>query len=346
MFRGIKWWKWIGLFFIAIYAVRGIGTLLGGVVTTRAVLEAVVCPILLVWYFTARYLSSRGFNEDENHPLVSIVMMLREPRYLDADIVKTVVAQAWGITVGGEEEDDTFVAGEDQHFIIKSPKGLFVLHNIPAPYFENVSAMADEIDELRFRKMLVEHKAWMSVDLISSFEDEPREKAYPLIGKLIAELADETCLALGSPETQQAVLYNEELDRDLRSDDPMLAFSGLVHVPVVNVDEDDPRMEAAVEEARCRWPEFVKAFESRQPDQMFSVKAPFSEGDECEFMWLNVSAIENDTIYGELGNDPVNLEGMREGDRLHVKLADLNDWMYQEDDKLHGGFTVKVLGDQ
>jgi uncharacterized protein YegJ (DUF2314 family) len=102
-------------------------------------------------------------------------------------------------------------------------------------------------------------------------------------------------------------------------------------------------MKAAVEEARCRWTEFVEAFENRQPDQLFSVKAPFSQGDECEFMWLNVSAIENDTIYGELGNDPVNLEGMKEGDRLHVKLSDLNDWIYLKDGELHGGFTAKVL---
>ncbi|MCH7861730.1 MAG: DUF2314 domain-containing protein, partial [Proteobacteria bacterium] len=67
------------------------------------------------------------------------------------------------------------------------------------------------------------------------------------------------------------------------------------------------------------------------------------DGDMTEFIWVNVTAIEGDEIHGELGNNPVDLENLKIGDSLRVKLTDLNDWLYTDGDELVGGFTTKVL---
>ena len=55
-------------------------------------------------------------------------------------------------------------------------------------------------------------------------------------------------------------------------------------------------MVAAVAECRRRWPEFVAAFEARSGEN-FLVKAPVAHGDNTEFIWLSVTALENDADF-------------------------------------------------
>src|ERR1041385_9231185 len=47
--------------------------------------------------------------------------------------------------------------------------------------------------------------------------------------------------------------------------------------PVVQIDEHDPRMAAAVIEAKKRFPEFVNAFGKAKDGYQLSVKAPFAD---------------------------------------------------------------------
>src|SRR5438876_7180084 len=46
---------------------------------------------------------------------------------------------------------------------------------------------------------------------------------------------------------------------------------------VIQIDEDDPRMAAAVAEAKKRLPEFISAFSKAKDGYQFSIKAPFSD---------------------------------------------------------------------
>ncbi len=56
-----------------------------------------------------------------------------------------------------------------------------------------------------------------------------------------------------------------------------------------------------------------------------------------------MTAIENNVIYGKLGNDPINLPHFKLNDRVHVSVKDLNDWIYTAGEDFHGGFTLEVL---
>jgi uncharacterized protein YegJ (DUF2314 family) len=165
--------------------------------------------------------------------------------------------------------------------------------------------------------------------------------AYRRIGGLLAELAGDDCLAVAAPQTGAITPYAPELLEKLRGDDPLGALSP-VEPPVLQIRDDDPLMVAAVAEARRRWPEFVAAFE-RRDGEMFSVKSEFTEGDASEFIWVEVTAIENDVVYGKLGNEPVALNKLKLGQTVRVPRAELNDWMYMKGDKIQGGFTLEAL---
>jgi uncharacterized protein YegJ (DUF2314 family) len=107
-------------------------------------------------------------------------------------------------------------------------------------------------------------------------------------------------------------------------------------------------MQAAVAEAHQRWNEFVAGFEARSPDDNtpFAIKAPFGSDDNTEFMWVEVTGIENDVVYGLLKNEPADIPNLHEGDRVKVSVADINDWLAVIDGEPVGGFTLKVLTEE
>jgi uncharacterized protein YegJ (DUF2314 family) len=103
-------------------------------------------------------------------------------------------------------------------------------------------------------------------------------------------------------------------------------------------------MIAAVDEANRRWPEFVAALQNRKaPDEIFAVKARFTEGEEEEFMWVSVDRIDGERILGRLENSPAMIKSLREGDLVTVPRENLNDWLYSSGGEPVGGFTMKVM---
>jgi uncharacterized protein YegJ (DUF2314 family) len=115
---------------------------------------------------------------------------------------------------------------------------------------------------------------------------------------------------------------------------------------VVQVDEDDPRMGAAVAEAKKRLPEFVGAFTKAKDGYQFSVKAPFSDpgnDDESEFMWVHVCRVDFDAVHGTLLNDPEFVKRYKYDDVVRVPMERIVDWVYSDGEKSTGDFTAKVL---
>jgi uncharacterized protein YegJ (DUF2314 family) len=114
---------------------------------------------------------------------------------------------------------------------------------------------------------------------------------------------------------------------------------------VVQIDEDDPRMAAAVLEAKKRLTEFTKAFAKARDGWQFSVKAPFSEKDseESEYMWVHVSRVDFDAVHGTLLNDPEFVKSFKYDDVVRVPMDQIVDWVYSDGENPVGDFTAKVL---
>jgi uncharacterized protein YegJ (DUF2314 family) len=304
-------------------------------------------PNMGLWSWIKGLFGKGDKGDEENKPLIALVLLLREPRYLDAEIVARLASTAWGKKIGTDtsEETDGFVAGESPSFILHFEKFFFLVNNFSMAYVDDPDAAARDMADLRLANAMREHRAWLSVDMLGEAEGEELAEAYGYIGKLLAALADTDCLAIYSPATTRLNVYDAALEEQLRGPDPLKVFAEPTFVPVINVPDDDPRMEAAVKEARERWPEFVAAFEARQEGQHFAVKSRFSEGEEVEWMWTGVTAIEQDHVLGLLDNDPVSLKKVKSGSRVRVAIADLGDWMYTRGEELQGGFTVKVVAE-
>lgn len=277
-------------------------------------------------------------------PPVSFVWLLDEPKVLDQATVQRLVEQALGVSFPADEENpERFVVGEPPAIVVKLDSHMLLINQLPVPYLDNSQKAAESIDELRLRQAVMEHTAWVSADLLGEYEGELFEEGCRLIGKVAAALADHHCLALYVPHAESMVPFDAELPDKLRSDDPMSALGWSIS-PVINIGGDDPEMKAAVAEARRRWPEFVQAYQFRRPGQSsFSIKAPVTDGQNTEFIWIEVQSIDGDVILGDLANQPVDLKFMKEGDRVRVSLEDLNDWAYLDSEQMVGGFTSEVL---
>ncbi len=284
------------------------------------------------------------FGQKKQPPMHAFVWLLSEPRPMEVETLRRIVERELQVTFPDGEDAHTFVVGEMPAFMVKLESHALLVNTFPVPYVNNPQATSKSIPELRLQKAVLEHQAWISADMLGEYEAEALTEGFRLIGKLAAALADDRCLALYAPHLNRMVPYAPELLDCLRSDDPLEAL-GWVQSPVINISGNDPRMVAAVADARRRWPEFVAAYESRQQSDQdhFAVKLPISDGQTTEFIWVTVAALEGDEIAGDLANQPVALRFMREGSRVRGKLADLNDWTYTDGDEMIGGFTSKVL---
>jgi len=283
------------------------------------------------------------FSRKKDQGPIAFVWLLAAPRVLDADTVRRMAEQTLGVDFPPGEGADRFVMGEPPSMMVKLDHHMLLVNCVPAPYVDNPERVSEGIEELRLRKAFREHEAWISADLFGEYEGAALEEGYRIIGKLAAAMAGTDCLALYMPRTDRFLPYDPELLDALRSDDPLAALGWEVS-PVVNISADDPKMKAAVEEARRRWPEFLQAMQNPAPNQShFAVKLPITDGRNTEFIWVTVVSVDGDEILGDLANEPVDLGFMKLGDRVRGKLSDLNDWGYLDGEEMKGGFTSKVL---
>jgi len=115
----------------------------------------------------------------------------------------------------------------------------------------------------------------------------------------------------------------------------------------VAVSADDARMNAAIEKARSSLDSFIAALSAPKPSQSeFSVKVRVEDGKRVEHMWVNPVRYENGKFTGVINNDAELVRTVKLGDTIHAEKPEISDWMYVEDGKLVGGYTIRVLRDQ
>lgn len=283
----------------------------------------------------------------EKQRLISLVVLLRAPRTVDEHALADAIAPALGL----EGEATDLISAKPPYFQVKLASGPFIISNITEPYFKESAKMAASEKDPALRKAMQDHKAWLGIDWGKKEEPADVKQAYQLIGKMAAALAGEDALGIYSPETGEFAPLNDEAIAQLKSDDPLQVFAapstagspGEERSDVVTVDPNDPKLKAAQSEAKKRWREFVAAFNEKNGSE-FSVKGRLVEGENAEYMWLKVSEIDGELVHGTLDNEPAELSGFKMGQDLHIKLAEVDDWVYiGRDKKPRGGFTIKAL---
>ncbi|HEY1082708.1 MAG TPA: DUF2314 domain-containing protein, partial [Prosthecobacter sp.] len=290
--------------------------------------------------------------DDAEKPMISLVLLRSRPRYLEANWLATLLSDVWDIKLSSDKDApdaDGFVAGEHPPFhvfITKPVFGMFVLHNVDQPYFDDPEEAARQVGNLRVVEVISTHQSWLSLDFIRSSNDQlPEQAAYQLIGKAIAALADDETLALMAPGYRYFNFWSSNLEEQLTGPDPLSVFREEVKAPVIGVPDGDS-IEQAIAEARRRWPEFVSAFQGRQPDdKRFIVKAPFtSEDGDTEHMWLEVFGLEPEYVHGHLINEPFHNKKLKKGSQVEVPVSEISDWLCPDDQgNAKGNFTANIV---
>ena len=300
-------------------------------------------------------------DEENDTPLKALVFLLDEPRTIDDDgpwIKQIGEALGRNFSFNDEEEGGELefimpmphpgiTEGTGQCFMLKLKEGMFWILNFRKPYMPDPEKFSQAIVDMRLRTAVAEHKAWLSVDLVTPcVENLSDEVIYDLIGKTLSALVGPDVRAIYSPEHERCNEFDPSLIPMLAGGKPLEIFADATFAPVVRIEDADEQMEAAKDEARRRWPEFVNLFNKREPEgeAPFIVKAPFTDKDHTEFMWVVVQGIEDMLVTGELANTPHQLVGFHEGQTVVIPSDSIVDWLcLDEHGQPIGGWTNKVL---
>ena len=116
--------------------------------------------------------------------------------------------------------------------------------------------------------------------------------------------------------------------------------------PVSYVEGDDPQMVAAINQARATVDQFIAALNNPTDVQAdFSIKLPVTDGDQVEHMWLSDVRYADGKFTGQIANEPLELTNVALGDDAEIARDQISDWMYVDDGRLMGGYTIRRVRD-
>ncbi len=291
--------------------------------------------------------SSTPVTTSPDHPerLVSMVLLLKQPRTLDEHTLGNIVSQAVGIEHSHDTNAKSFVVAKPPYYRVQLKTGSYVVNATDGRYFSDAGPSAASIADPTVARALRDHRAWLSVDWLSDGTTRDLKTIYCDIARITAALAGPDTLAIYCPDMDEIVGWDSDAEQTLRSADPLRAFAASSdRASTVSIDSRDPKLLVAEERAKETWSDFVRAFREKK-GSAFALKGRITEGRNAEYLWLNVTAIDATKAHGKLDNEPtVAASRLKLGQDLHIDIKDVDDWLYlDEGGRWVGGYTVKVL---
>jgi uncharacterized protein YegJ (DUF2314 family) len=116
---------------------------------------------------------------------------------------------------------------------------------------------------------------------------------------------------------------------------------------MIRVKASNEKMNAAIQQARSSIKDFLDALASPKRGQGgFAVKKAFLvRGEQSEHIWLNEISFDGKQLHGKVNNEPVDVKNLKVGDPATVSPSEVSDWMFVQDGKLVGGYTIRALFD-
>jgi uncharacterized protein YegJ (DUF2314 family) len=113
------------------------------------------------------------------------------------------------------------------------------------------------------------------------------------------------------------------------------------------VPNDHAAMHHAVIEARKTVGRFIIALKHPATGQQdFEVKKPFIQGNQVEHIWLSDVRFVGNRFQGQVDNQPRKIRGLKLGQLVSVNPNEISDWLYVDNGKLVGGYTVRAHYDE
>lgn len=111
-----------------------------------------------------------------------------------------------------------------------------------------------------------------------------------------------------------------------------------------NIADDDAAMDQAVQKARKNLGKFLAALKSPTPGQTdFAIKRPFVQGGKVEHIWLRDVTYDDKAFHGIVDNAPTEIQNVKLDSKANAAPGEISDWMYVENGRLVGGYTMRAL---
>jgi hypothetical protein len=151
--------------------------------------------------------------------LVSLVLLLSAPRKPSHELIAHAVGEGLGTKIATDA-----VVTKPPYHLVNVGSDRFIINDIGQPYFEKSADVADEIKNPNLSRAVRDHRAWISVDWVSTEQKVDLRKIYQMIGKMVAHLSGKDTLAVYSPDMDQFALWAPSVRQGLESDDPLAVF--------------------------------------------------------------------------------------------------------------------------
>jgi uncharacterized protein YegJ (DUF2314 family) len=123
----------------------------------------------------------------------------------------------------------------------------------------------------------------------------------------------------------------------------LLRSCKLTPTRVLRVAHADPKLQAAIDEARKGLDGFIKELNAPKPGEQFAVKGTFQTEDSPEYIWVRSPVFKDGKFTGKLDQQPIALAGKKKGDEVSFLKKDAVDWLIKDDNGIRGQFTDKAL---
>jgi len=156
-----------------------------------------------------------GNTPDEDGDLpVSMVLLLRDPRFSTLDQLRSAGERAFGISFSDDKESRHFVVQVVLFTVMKAGPHTLSFLNYRKPYGDDSPNFEMSLPKASQRLAWSEHTAWTAVDYVKG--GAKLELEYAVLAKLCAEMVDANCVGLYMPGKQTFIPNDDSLREKLQ----------------------------------------------------------------------------------------------------------------------------------
>tara|TARA_R110002051_G_scaffold3131_6_gene16852 strand:- start:2861 stop:3364 length:504 start_codon:yes stop_codon:yes gene_type:complete len=116
---------------------------------------------------------------------------------------------------------------------------------------------------------------------------------------------------------------------------------------IYNVEDDNAKMNQAMVAAKNSVQEFQDALLSDNPNfEFFAIKQKFEATEGTEHIWIQDIQLVDTDFMGIVANEPIYAQRVQLGDTITVDRNSISDWMYYDEGKVVGAYTIRVIRDE
>ncbi len=113
---------------------------------------------------------------------------------------------------------------------------------------------------------------------------------------------------------------------------------------IYGVTDNDTEMNEAIRTANQTLDKFNSALKSGNAEfKYFALKIRFKTPYGGEHIWVSNITLKDNKYFGVVDNLPESTTDVRIGDSIQIVNDNISDWMYIDNQKLRGGFSLRLL---